>query len=430
MRDAGMGSGQSLLRSETARFLVVTLAGFLVALIMCFVVYPRIEQRFGAVMDPDAYGRLGQNLRDGYGLTFEPGEGPTVRRGPLYPVFVATTLLLTFGWYPGGVWLAQSLLHGLTCALVYLIVAKCWDRRAALIGGLGCAVYPMLFWYAPRLWTESLLTFLAIYMTYLCILLVEKPTILKAAGIGALIGLLSLGRGTFLPFIVALPVCFLVLVPKARLTVTLPVVIVAIAVIAPWTARNYVQTQQLIPIHTGGGLNLKLGGMCARTFWTSPFGYRKLWVPAMDKIQRLVKNVSSPYPMYDVEVDRIFMKSALEDIREQPAALFPRAVISAAMFWYIGETPLKTAVLFVLRAPVFLLAFIGIYRAIRLRDARLWPAIIIIAVYWLGHVPFVPLVRLSAPLTPIMCVFAIATLYYFWQARRTTTAAGETARAQ
>jgi hypothetical protein len=147
----------------------------------------------------------------------------------------------------------------------------------------------------------------------------------------------------------------------------------------------------------------------------------------MNEIDPLVTGVTSSRPMYDVEVDRIFMESALADLRERPAALFKRAAVAGAMFWYIGETPLKTAVLFILRAPVFLFSLIGIYRVVRRREVRLWPAIVVLVVYWLAHIPFVPAVRLSAPLTPIMCVFAISNWHHFRQTRLDRKAPEESA---
>src|SRR3990172_3925454 len=123
----------------TAVFLVATAA----ALLFCFTVYPRLAGPQHAVLDPDGYGQLGLNLWRGEGLTFDPAQGPTVWRGPLYPAFIGLALALGGGRYPESVWVAQALLHGVTCVFVYLFGARCWNRRVGLLASLGCAGYPV-----------------------------------------------------------------------------------------------------------------------------------------------------------------------------------------------------------------------------------------------------------------------------------------------
>jgi hypothetical protein len=97
------------------------LVGFLAGALYSFLLFSSVSKTYEAVLDPDSYGLLGRNIYAGKGLTFRPEDGPTVFRGPLYPGFIALSLFLAGGWYPGGVWLMQSLLHGLTALLVFLL---------------------------------------------------------------------------------------------------------------------------------------------------------------------------------------------------------------------------------------------------------------------------------------------------------------------
>jgi hypothetical protein len=99
----------------------IMLVGFLAGALYSFLLFSSVSKTYEAVLDPDSYGLLGRNIYAGKGLTFRPEDGPTVFRGPLYPGFIALSLFLAGGWYPGGVWLMQSLLHGLTALLVFLL---------------------------------------------------------------------------------------------------------------------------------------------------------------------------------------------------------------------------------------------------------------------------------------------------------------------
>ena len=96
-------------KKETGLILTVLLTGLTASLIFCFIVYPRIQTSYHAVLDSDDYAKIGISIWEGHGFSFNPETGPTVYRGPLYPGFIAFILFLTSGWYPGGIWIAQSL---------------------------------------------------------------------------------------------------------------------------------------------------------------------------------------------------------------------------------------------------------------------------------------------------------------------------------
>jgi len=400
-------------KRETMLLFAVTVAGLAAALVFSFVVYPRMRESCHMVLDPDEYGHLGINLWRGYGLSFNPDDGPTIYRGPLYPGFIAFILLVSSGWYPGGIWLAQSLLHGLTSLFVCLTAMRCWNRSTALLAGFGCAFYPLLFWYTPRMWTESLLMFLVTCLIYFSVILIAKCAVWKAVGIGILLGLLCLVKGVFLPLIFLLPVCFYFLLQRRKLTVTLTTAFVAALLVTPWTVRNYLLTGRIVPVHTGAGGNLKLGNAFARDFLINPFSYDEIWQRNIRKIRSLTAGIRSSSASADIQKEDIYMAGALADIRSDPGLLVRKVLVAGSMFWYIGENRTKTVVLLVLRVPVLILAFLGIYRTICYKEKRLWPAIVVVLTYWISHLPFAPAGRLSVPIMPILFAFAMSNWFWF-----------------
>ena len=394
-------------RDIAARALVCA-AGIIVALVFCFVAYPRLQTSYEALLDPDGFGRIGRNLWQGHGFCFSPESGPTLYRGPLYPTFLALVLFASGGRFPGDVWVAQSVLHGLTCLLAYLAALRWWNRRTALWTGLACAFYPVLFWYVPRMWNDGLLAFLVGLLLYLCTLAEKDSRLLKAFGIGALLGGLCLTKGTFLVFIVVLPVCLRLWPPRLKTGHVLAVAATAILYVAPWACRNAILAKGFVPVHTGAGFNMKVGNAFARDFLSSPFSYRTLWQKNVPGIEAVPRDRYASRASWDAQSDRVYLRSALSEMGSEPLLILKKVLTAGAMFWYIGDTPTKTLVLVLLRLPVLALAAVGAWRSLRGRRRQVWLPLAFALVYWICHVPFAPPSRLSVPLMPTVLAFAVS----------------------
>jgi 4-amino-4-deoxy-L-arabinose transferase-like glycosyltransferase len=398
--------------------LAVLLAGFLAGLLSSFLLFPSVSTAYDSKLDPDLYGRLGRNVYAGYGLTYDPEEGPTVFRGPLFPAFIALCLHLTGGWYPGGVWIGQSFLHGLTCWLVFLIAFGLWDRKVALTASLIYAFYPAVLWQIPRMWNEILLAALVAALIYLGLAYSRKPRSLKVAGIGAVLGLLSLAKAVFLPFLVLFPLV-LVLVGRPRIIRdAVLMATVAIALISPWSIRNWRLSGNFIPVHVGMGGNLKRGNLVAREFFGHPLSYRDLFEKTNPEMLRIKHSVQGARWERDIAVHRLMTSSALQDIRRSPTLLLAKAVAAGFMFWFIGDTSAKTLILLMLRLPVVLLFAWAALRGLRSGRTELWPAVSFVILFWLMHLAVAPSARISIPLLPILMVFAAAEVGRVAWARR------------
>jgi len=412
-------------RKTSTISLGIVLAGFLAGALYSFLLFPSVSKTYEAVLDPDHYGLLGQNIFAGNGLTFRPEDGPTVFRGPLYPFVIALSLRLTGGWYPGGVWLMQSLLHGLTCLLVFLMALKLWNRQVALTAALVYVFYPSLLWQVPRMWNEILLAFLVAALIYLGLNYLEKPSALTAAGIGAVLALLSLTKAIFLPFLILFPAILLLTGPSRSIRNTVLIAMAALLLIMPWTVRNWRVSGRFIPVHVAMGGNLKRGNLVAREFFRSPLAYGALFERTNPEMDRIKKSVQGTQVERDIGIDRLMKASAFRDIRKDPSLIVKKAVSAGAMFWFIGDTPAKTLVLVILRLPVLLLFAWAALKGLRAGQARLWPAVFLVAFFWILNMAFAPSARLSVPLLPILILFASAEFYRLLFLRRSQACRSE-----
>ena len=290
------------------------------------------------------------------------------------------------------------------------LALKLWNRPVALIAALIYAFYPSLLWQVPRMWNEILLAFLTAALAFLGLKYLDKPSPLKAVGIGAVLALLSLTKGIFLPFLILFPLVLLLAGPSRIFKHALLIVLTAAILISPWTVRNWRLSGRFIPVHVGLGGNLKRGNLMAREFFRHPLSYRDLHQITDPEMARIKKSVQGAQYERDIGIDRLMKAGALEDIRQEPSLIAKKAVSAGTMFWFVGDTPPKTLVLVILRLPVLFLFVGAAVKGIRAGRKELWPAVFLVVLFWILNIPFAPSARLSVPLLPILIFLASAEL--------------------
>lgn len=176
---------------------------------------------------------------------------PTAWKPPLYPALVGT-LYAILGEDPDRVAFAQSLLAAITVGLTWLFARRLFGPTAAVLAAWVVAFFPLAFEYYGLLFPEAL----AVPLTLFAIsLFVEREATPKRALLaGAVIGVCLLVRPTS-AFLFAGVLAAFILAAGWRRGAVLTAVSVAAAVIvvSPWTVRNYVEHDGLIPISVQDG---------------------------------------------------------------------------------------------------------------------------------------------------------------------------------
>jgi 4-amino-4-deoxy-L-arabinose transferase-like glycosyltransferase len=104
--------------------------------------------------DDAEYDWHARNLLAGRGMVSLNGR-PTAQRTPGYPLFLAAVYGACGHSYVA-VRMAQSVLGGVSCALLYLLVRRWFPGPSGLISASILAVYPMHIWLAGVLLSENL----------------------------------------------------------------------------------------------------------------------------------------------------------------------------------------------------------------------------------------------------------------------------------
>ena len=206
----------------------------------------------------------GHGFIEPYKFIFDHDVSPSAGHPPLYPLALSVVSLL------GG---ESELSHralGLLLGAATIVLVGCLGRRVAgpriglLAAGL-CAVYPLMIAVDGALMSETLYGPLIAAILLCAYRLKDRPGLVPAAALGALIALAALTRTEgllFLP-ILALPVAL----RGGRGGRARAVVVVAacVVVIAPWTIRNAVRFHAFVPISTNDATVLA-GANCPLTY--------------------------------------------------------------------------------------------------------------------------------------------------------------------
>jgi 4-amino-4-deoxy-L-arabinose transferase-like glycosyltransferase len=213
-------------------------------------------------------------IADGHGFadpfqTIGPGEEaePSANHPPLWPLVLSlSSLLEVTGQVPHK--LVGCLVGGAVIVAVGILARRIGGERLGAIAAALAAGYPVLIAADGALMSETLYGLFVVGALLAAHELWRRPRALWAAALGAVIGLAALTRseGLLLLPVLAAPIA---LTSPGRLRVRVGLLAVAclaaLAVIAPWTARNALAFDRFVLISTNDG-SLLAGANCPASY--------------------------------------------------------------------------------------------------------------------------------------------------------------------
>jgi Dolichyl-phosphate-mannose-protein mannosyltransferase len=228
-----------------------------------------IDQPAAQPPDAEAYARIAENLYregsfDARPLGVSREVQPASSYAPGLPLFVAGFYELSGGVHLTFALAVLALLGAGAIPLTYLLGRRMAGPVAGLIGATALAIYPALLDYQGLLLTEPLAAFLLSAALVAFLHAADRPSPWRWLGGGALLGALSLVRPEYLALAVLLPLAWLIwegLRGGLRRSAALAGVSLlgTLALLAPWTIRNAIVLDRVVPVSTGGGKALFIG---------------------------------------------------------------------------------------------------------------------------------------------------------------------------
>ncbi|HJT58275.1 MAG TPA: glycosyltransferase family 39 protein [Ktedonobacteraceae bacterium] len=301
---------------------------FCLALLVRVIYNNTVAHNYYPLHDSLFYQTIGLNLLREHCFCLE-SHISTVYRAPLWP-FIIAGISVIFGPSDYFARIFLSIIGSGTSVLIYLFARDLFGGRIGIVAGIIAAIYPELYIYDGWLYTESLYIFLLFALCYTLYRLQRAPQEKRGLWIlaGILLGLLSLTRPNGL-IVIGIVIVWAFIMVWIKILSWRPTVkgmmittVIALALIAPWTVRNYIDTHTFIPVATGDGTVL-LGAYNDEAL--SKPGYLGSWINPLQSRP----DVTKPFPLFtctppcEVAREAAYKQAAIQWI-ESHTSVLPR----------------------------------------------------------------------------------------------------------
>jgi 4-amino-4-deoxy-L-arabinose transferase-like glycosyltransferase len=313
---------------------------------------------------------MGKTLARGEGF----GANGTLlkRRSPFYPMMIGG-LYVVFGEHLILVQLFQALLFAGTCLLTFDMGRRVFNVRTGVVAAAMCMMHPLMLRYVPDLHVETLLTFLFTLTVWCTVRFYFEPTVPRGIALGAAGATAALTKAVVVLYPALFVAVWLGLRLVRRQTIVSrgpsPAAIAAIALtmlalILPWTVRNYHATNgRFVLISSGFNDAFLRGYVFSKADYAllrkSPYIYAENEANAWFK--SLAHAAGSEWEKDDYETEQILGREVKIKLRNEPGEFVRKSVVGLFTFWYemtnltnslmVGAAALVAIVLAAVAAP-------------------------------------------------------------------------------
>jgi len=424
-----------------------------IAAVFAFGVY-QSSALVASAIDVNCFGQIARNLLRGEGFSF--GNGPTIRRGPLYPL-LAAGLLKLFGRDPNAfpdaafyapVLGANCLFFGATLLVIWTLTRRLFGQRAAVLAVAICPFVPQSLRYVGRTEVEMLMGLFISLLAALGVALATRP----GPRTGAWFGLIAAAATLSKPIVLLFPLAFLPVAwwhwtrqrapIRDRFTATLVLLACFALPLVPWSLRNRAVTEhQFQGISSNGPGEFLRGYVNAQPKYfllLQDFGGNdprtEKWDPEANRFEEAILKphgvpfgradfdsagnlvFTPPAPpgmtsaMLEAKKDRIEGAEMKRRVLADPAGFVGKVAVQLLTFWYVVETRAKSLFVGAVALIMLGLGVVGFVRAHRLGKV-VWPIALVIAYFNVIYAVFLAFARYSMPLFPTLVVLSAGGLW-------------------
>jgi 4-amino-4-deoxy-L-arabinose transferase-like glycosyltransferase len=269
-------------------------------------------------------------LGHGFSSPFFVATGPTAVVPPLFPYLLAGIFHI-FGLYTAKAALAvlslNSLLSALTCVPLYFSTRYLLGEKVATLAGWGWAIHPYSIYFSgARIWDYALTGLLFTTCFWAALRLHRERRLMAWLGFGALFGVTALSNPAVLSMF---PVLLLFAIFGARpsggrwVARSLVATLGLLAVLLPWTVRNYRVLHLLTPVRDNFWLEFWPGND-GNTFESNDHLARPPSSPV--ELQKFVSVGERPYLVQTREM-------ALNFVRQHPVLFIKFSLHRVVCYW-------------------------------------------------------------------------------------------------
>ena len=377
------------------------------------------------IFDQISYDRLAQNLVAGNGFSMDMDWWPATRAGEptahwsyLMTLYLAGIYKL-FGYHPLLARMIQAILSGILMPyLIFRLGKRVFNTEVGLIASAISAIYIYFFYYAAALMTETFFFLSVLSMLNAAIDLQEKPNWKSAVWLGVSLGCGVLLRQLLLLFIPFLLIWFIGSSYKAlKWRHFLAVLGIPIALIIPFTIRNFFAFDQFVLLNTNAGYAF---------FWANHpiHGSNFLAVDEVGDYRALIPEELRS--LDEASLDKALLHLGIQFVMDDPLRYIKLSfsrIPGYFWFWPSTRSGLLSNISRVGSFGIFLPFMIyGLYISIRqdlqqpIKKAFTSPSFLLylfLLIYTIIHILTWTMVRYRLPVDTVQVIFAAITIFLF-----------------
>jgi glycosyltransferase involved in cell wall biosynthesis/4-amino-4-deoxy-L-arabinose transferase-like glycosyltransferase len=258
------------------------------------------------------------------------GLYPSAHVGPLYPAILASFYVLV-GHRPEWVPFLHILFDLGTAWSMYGVGTALWGVRVGAWAAALVFLYPAYWIYDSRIRSEALLTFLMSVWLMTTIACNQAPSAYRYARMGFMAALTILCKPVVLVLALLLP-AFVWNGTKhtsTRIAYVVVYSVTCLALVLPWSIRNYAVFHHVIPVSAGVGAGLWMGSdPVSRGSWPMPLEREQMiWESAG------ITPLPYAHAMYDVRTDQALREKGMNRIAADPLGYVGLTFTRVWDFW-------------------------------------------------------------------------------------------------
>jgi len=333
---------------------------------------------------------------------------------------------------------ANCVILGVTCVVVWRLCLELFDARAALLAAIVCPLVPQSLRYIGMTEVETSMGLLSALLAFTGLLMVRRPSV----GIGIAFGVTAAAATLVKPIVILYPVLFIPLsclhwwrtgsINRSAIVASLVALVCFGALLLPWSLRNsaitggqfrgissngpgeflrgYVNAQPkyfLLRQDFGGGAPGEKWDPEANTYeenFLRPYGipfYRSGKDAAGNTIMIPTPPPGTVSAQLELEKDRVEAAEVKRRVLHEPGAFLYKFSAQFASFWYVVETRKKSLLVGTMALIVLGFAGLGVWRARRERTL-VWPVVVVVVYFNAIYAAFLAFARYSMPLYPTL----------------------------
>lgn len=335
--------------------------------------------------------------------------------------YVLGSIYWLFGHNLLAVRLIQVIVGTINVMLLYRLALRIFDPTVAVVVGLLAATYLPFLYYEGLLLKESIALFLVTSGLLLLVGALAKPTPLAFWSTGVVLGCLSLNRINALSLVAAALLVIWLRTPARRMA-ALALLLGTVMAIAPVTLRNWIVSEEWVPISVAGGQVLFAANNPDNTTGDSIPTPGVRFSPVYERIDfHRRAEAEAGRRLTPSEMSAHWKRKALDFMREHPGTMARMVGHRVLRFWNEQEIPDNHSILvfkqlsWVLRSPlpgywlIAPFALIGLF-VLRPRWRECLPLYAFLGLYMLSVMPTWVTSRYRLPIVSVMLILAGAAM--------------------